>query len=182
MHINKYLVLLCILFLCSCSGMQVNPFNQEGVAAAVEESLEAEEGQMMALEMQAQAVLTEFYNAVNQGLFDRAVVLYGGSYEELAYFNPTIEPDDQVALLRAACEFNGFMCLPILDSTLVETHNEQNFVFEVTFANLDGSLFVLGPCCGADEETMPPVSEFNVQVRCENETSCQVLDLLPWAP
>lgn len=182
MQINKILVLLCILFLCSCSGIQVNPVNQEGVAGLLEEPLEVEQDQTIAREIQALAVLTEFYNALNQGLYDRAVALYGGSYEELTYFNPTIEPDDQVALLRAACEINGFMCLPILDSTLVETHNEQDFVYEVTFTNPDGSLFVLGPCCGADEETMPPVSEFNVQVRCENETSCQVLDLLPWAP
>lgn len=182
MHINKYLVLMCILFLCSCSGMQVNPVNQEGVAAPIEEPLEVEPGQTMALELQAQAVLIEFFNAINQGFYDQAVALYGGSYEELEYFNPTIEPDDQVALLRAACEINGFMCLPILDSTLVETHNKQDFVYEVTFANPDGSLFVLGPCCGADEETMPPVSVFSVQVRCENDDLFLVLDLPPWLP
>lgn len=178
----KYLIFLLILILCSCSVVQMNPASQEGVAAPKEEPLEAEPGQTVALELQAEAILTEFYNSLNQGLYERAVALYGGSYEELEYFNPTIDPEDKTALLRAACEFNGFMCLPILDSSLVETHNEQVFLYEVTFANPDGSLFVLGPCCGASEETMAPVSEFNIQVSCENKGSCQVLDLLPWAP
>lgn len=179
---NKYksLIVLLIIFLCSCSGMQANPVNQETVAAPIEEPLGVEPGQTMALE--SQAILTEFYYALNLGLYERAVALYGGSYEVLEYFNPTIEPDNKAALLRAACELNGFMCLPILDSSLVETHNEQVFLYEVTFANPDGSLFVLGPCCGASEETMAPVSEFNIQVSCENKGSCQVLDLLPWAP
>jgi hypothetical protein len=135
-----------------------------------------------ALELMALTALNEFTQSLNQGLYERAVALYGGSYEELAYFNPTIDPDDKAELLRAGCEFNGFMCLAILSSELVQVDNQQEFFFELEFANPDGSLFVLGPCCGADEETMPPVSVFTVQVSCDDEGLCQVLDLPPWVP
>jgi len=179
----KLIFLLSILLLSSCSVAQIAPVRQDGVAVPVEESPQNEEvNQPAELGSAALAALTEFYHSLNQGRYDRAVELYGGSYEELTYFNPTIDPSDMAELLRAACEMNGFMCLSILSSELVQADNQQEIFFELEFANPDGSLFILGPCCGADEETMPPVSVFNVQVSCEDEGLCQVLDLPPWVP
>jgi len=35
----------------------------------------------------------------------------------------------------------------------------DSYVFQVKFNNPDGSLFILGPCCGASETGMPPVSQ-----------------------
>ena len=183
MKMYKYLILLWILLLSSCSVAQSIPVRQEGVAAPEEESPPNEESNQPAeLESAALAALTEYYQSLNQGMYDRAVALYGGSYEELEYFNPTIDPGDKAELLRAGCEFNGFMCFAILSSELVEVINQQEFLFELEFANPDGSLFVLGPCCGATEETMPPVSVFTVQVRCDDTGFCQVLNLPPWVP
>ncbi len=178
----SYLLPLWIFLLSSCNVAQIISVRQEGVAEPTGESLPSESTQPTELGLQAQETLTEYYQSLNQGKYDRAVALYGGSYEELEYFNPTIDPGDQAELLRAGCEFNGFMCLPILNSFLVQVEGQHDFFFEMEFANPDGSLFVLGPCCGADEETMPPVSVFSVQVRCEDGGVCQVLNLPPYVP
>jgi hypothetical protein len=177
-----YLFLLLMLLLSSCSAAQSLPVGQEGVAAPEEESSMIDPTPSEALELMALAALNDYYQSLNQGLYERAVAFYGGSYEELAYLNPTIDPDEKAELLRAGCEFNGFMCLAVLSSELVQVENQQEFIFELEFANSDGSLFVLGPCCGADEETMPPVSVFTVQVRCDDEGLCQVLNLPPLVP
>ena len=178
----QYLISLCIFVLSSCNSAQIISVRQEDIAVPAGESLPSELNQPAELEVQAQAVLTEYYQSLNQGMYERAVVLYGGSYEELEYFNPMIDPGDKAELLRAGCEFNGFMCLPILSSVLVLVENEHEFFFDMEFANPDGSLFVLGPCCGATEEIMPPVSVFSVQVSCDDGGLCYVLDLPPYVP
>lgn len=131
---------------------------------------------------EAEAVLTDFYQLLNQGAYEEAVEHYGGSYEELEYFNPMLDPDEKSALLAAACEFNGFSCLPVLKADLIEPVDLPILLFEVAYANPDGSRFVLGPCCGATEEEMPPVDVFTVQVSCEDGSSCKVMDLPPYVP
>ena len=178
----KYLFLFCILLLAACNPAQVISVRQEGAAVPGVDSLPIEPQQPAELELQAQAVLTEYFQSLNQGMYERAVALYGGSYEELEYLNPTIDPDDKAELLQAGCDFNGFMCFPMLSNVLVLIENQNKFFFDVEFANPDGSLFVLGPCCGATEEIMPPISLFTVQVSCDDTGLCQVLDLPPYVP
>jgi hypothetical protein len=134
------------------------------------------------LESQAMSTLEDFYALLNHEQYGRASERYGGSYEILLGYNPSIDEEDKVGLLQAACKLNGFMCLDILSAELIEVHDQSEFVYEVQFANPDGSLFVLGPCCGADEETMPPQSTFIVHVLCQSEDSCLVLDLPPYLP
>ena len=85
-------------------------------------------------------------------------------------------------MLQAACETNGFRCLEIMSSKLVEAPKSKEFKYLVEFANYDGSLFIQGPCCGASEEVMPPVSSFEVHVSCESEGLCKVMDLPPYEP
>lgn len=135
-----------------------------------------------ALEVQAEIALTNFYTYLNQEKYDQAADLYGGSYEVLLGYNPKLSKGDKSELLRAACEFNGFMCLEILSAVLIDVNDLDELVFDVQFANPDGSEFVLGPCCGASEEEMPPVSTFPVHVLCEDEESCMVMDLPPYMP
>ena len=178
----QYLISLCVFLLSSCNVAQIISVRQEGAAVQSGEPLPIVSNEPVDLEMQAQEALIDYYQSLNQGMYDRAVALFGGSYEELEYFNPLIDPDDKPELLRAGCEFNGFMCLQILSSVLVRVENQNEFFFDVEFANPDGSLFVLGPCCGATEETMPPMSVFTVQVSCENGGPCQVMNLPPYVP
>lgn len=170
-------ILVFILLLSSCLPGQKNPSSQEGGVAPNEASLDPP-----SLEVQAQTALTDFYDALTQGRYEQAALLYGGSYEELEYFNPTIDPDNKADLTRAACELNGFVCLSAYEISLVHAGEPPSFKYEVSFANPDGSLFVLGPCCGASEEDMPPVSVFSVEVTCNQDGICQVLNFPPYVP
>jgi hypothetical protein len=70
----------------------------------------------------------------------------------------------------------------VLSVTAIDSDPQQPVMFEVAYVNPDGSRFVLGPCCGATEEEMPPVDVFTVRVNCESDDRCQVLDLPPWVP
>jgi hypothetical protein len=176
MKLQKILVLFLLALLSACSIGQVN---EPGTGQDV---LPVEGDQTAALVVEAEAALTEFYDLLNQGEYEKAVELYGGSYEELEYFNPVMDPADRAGLLAAACEFNGFFCLPVLTITTIESDLQHPLMFEVAYANPDGSRFVLGPCCGATEEEMPPVDVFTVRVNCEKQDECQVLDLPPWVP
>ena len=133
-------------------------------------------------EVEARSALVDFYAALNQGAYPLAAELYGGSYEVLQGYNPGIDPGENASLWEAGCKFNGLMCLKVLDSALIQTDDSHGFIYEVVFANPDGSQFVLGPCCGATEDEMPPVSVFNVHVTCEQDSPCLVLDLPPYVP
>ena len=171
-----FLVIFLVGLLCACSiGQVIEPGNGQDV-------LPPEEDQVNALELAAEAALIDFYNQLNQGEYEKAVELYAGSYEELEYFNPGMDPDDRAGLLAAACEFNGFFCLPVSSVTAIDSGPQQTLLFEVSYVNPDGTRFVLGPCCGATEEEMPPMDVFSVRVNCEKEDECQVLDLPPYVP
>jgi hypothetical protein len=171
-----FLVIFLVVLLSACSFGQVN---EPGIGQDVPPP---EEDHVSALELAAEAALIDFYNQLNQGEYEKAVELYGGSYEELEYFNPGMDPDDRAGLLAAACEFNGFFCLPVSSVTAIDSGPQQPLLFEVSYINPDGSRFVLGPCCGATEEEMPPMDVFSVRVICENQDQCQVLDLPPYVP
>jgi len=119
---------------------------------------------------------------LNHKQYQRAVKLYGGSYDVLIDYNPLIDKGDKSSLLRAACRHNGFMCLEVLSAKLIEGDDQDKFIYEVKFANPDGSEFVLGPCCGASEEEMPPKASFTVHVQCDEDGSCLVMDLPPYLP
>jgi hypothetical protein len=56
------------------------------------------------------------------------------------------------------------------------------YVFQVEFNNPDGSLFVLGPCCGASETEMPPVSQFEYGVARNADGKFLVMELPPYVP
>jgi hypothetical protein len=170
------LVIFLVGLFSACSIGQVNePGNGQDV-------LPPEADQVTALNLAAEAALIDFFNQLNQGEYENAVELYAGSYEELEYFNPGMDPDDKAGLLAAACEFNGFFCLPVSSVTAIDSGPQQPLLFEVAYAKPDGSRFVLGPCCGATEEEMPPVDVFKVRVNCDKEGVCQVLDLPPYVP
>lgn len=172
------LFFLCLLLLSACTLAGLDALSQGMPFASGEEGI----SDGLTLETAANTAVKDFYSALNQGKYEQASELFGGSYEVLQGFNPTIDPGDTASLLQTACEFNGFMCLKVLNAELVEDQREQGFIFEVTFENLDGSEFVLGPCCGASEAEMPPQTIFIVHVVCDREGTCQVMDLPPYVP
>lgn len=175
-----YFTLILLLTACSPGvfadpGRDINhPYENESLTTGIVQS--------GSLEPQARAAAVDFYDALYQGLFDQAVQYYGGPFEVLEGYNPLIDPKDKANLLQNGCQANGLMCLRILDINLIDENDSHEFVYEVSFANPDGSLFVLGPCCGATKEEMPPVSVFTISVICEPEGTCLVLDLPPYVP
>jgi hypothetical protein len=118
-------------------------------------------------EAAARQSLVRFFHNLNDGNFDAAANLYGGSYETMAEHNPLIDPSDHAALLKAACTLNGAQCLEIRSAQLevgVSTKDNE-FTFIVEFNRADGSSFSLGPCCGATAGSEHPLSRFPFQVR-----------------
>lgn len=133
-------------------------------------------------ESEAKLDIINFFVYLNHGKYDQAAALYGGSYEVPQGWNPDLDPDDKTGLLQRGCEQNGLQCMQLYSYELVDQSSTDLFVFNVTFRNPDGSQFVLGPCCGADETVMPPVREFQIRVQCSEEYPCKILDLPPYVP
>src|SRR5687768_15970944 len=100
--------------------------------------------------IEAQGLLVTFLECLNTGNYAPAVPLYGGEYESLQVFHPEIDPNDPVALWTWVCENQLLQCLEVRSTTFKELVGDS-YVFQVKFTNPDGSLFVLGPCCGANE-------------------------------
>jgi hypothetical protein len=107
--------------------------------------------------------LLEFFALLNAGNYVEAEALYGGTYENIQSNNPEVALADHVQLLKNACEINGYSCLLVRSATFKELRGDT-YAFQVEFNNADGSLFVLGPCCGGNETDMPPVSQFKYEV------------------
>ena len=130
---------------------------------------------------EAHDTLVNFLTLLNTKNYDEAVLLYGGSYEQLIIFNPEIDPMDHVALWMWACDNQLLQCLEVRSATFKELRGDT-YVFQVEFSNPDGSLFVLGPCCGANETDMPPVSQFEYTVTGKPEGPFFVMDAPPYVP
>lgn len=130
----------------------------------------------------ARATMVQFFADLNNAEFESAALHYAGSYEELQYFNPGVDPADKVALLRAGCEINGLLCMQLMTAEQISVENGLIFHFKVSYRAADGTEFVLGPCCGATETEMPPVRYFDVTVRCDQQDACLVMDLPPYVP
>jgi hypothetical protein len=117
----------------------------------------------------AQQTLLDFFSLLAAGDYAAAASLHAAedeSYEDARRNNPDVDANDRAALLEAACTFQ-LQCLEIREVLSAAQVGTDQYDFVVTFSNSDGSLFVLGPCCGEDETSMPPVSEFvyRVEVR-----------------
>ena len=130
---------------------------------------------------EAHDVLLNFLTLLQTGKYAEAVPLYGGDYEALQVFNPGISPDDKAALWTWACDNRLLQCLEVRSATFKNLSGDS-YVFQVEFSNPDGSLFVLGPCCGANETEMPPISQFEYTVSRNTEHRYVVMNPPPYVP
>lgn len=130
---------------------------------------------------QARQTLVNFFDLLNQGAYDDADQLYAGDYQVMVNNNPSVDPANHGALWENVCTLNGFKCLTVRSAKLMEK-NEGLYIFTVEFNNPDGSLFVQGPCCGATEEEMPPLSRFEYRVQRTTDGKIVVLDLPVYVP
>jgi len=125
--------------------------------------------------------LTQFFQYLTDGDYARADELYGGDYEALQSMNPQISSEDHAALWEYGCALNGLQCLPVLRIVSSQVTAEGEYMFVVEFRRKDGELFVFGPCCGASETEMPPVSLFEYHV-VKSDGHFLVLDLPVFVP
>lgn len=131
---------------------------------------------------EARDVMLRFFAALNSADYATAASLYGGTYETLVTWNPDVSPTDRVALWKRACEQNGLQCLTVLNVASQEQVSANVMKFVLHFRNSDGTLFVLGPCCGENATTMPPVSEFECSVARTSSGDFKVNCLPPYVP
>ncbi len=130
---------------------------------------------------EAYDTLVKFLTLLHVRKYTEAAPLYGGDYEQLQVFNTEIDPTDHVALWTWACENQLLQCLEVRSATF-KALSGDGFIFQVEFNNPDGSLFVLGPCCGANETEMSPVSQFQYAVGLNADGKFVVMNLPPYVP
>jgi hypothetical protein len=130
---------------------------------------------------EAHDVLVNFLTLLHTKNYTDAAPLYGGEYEQLQVFNTEIDGNDHVALWTWACDHQLLQCLEVRSATFKELRGDS-YIFQVEFNNPDGSLFVLGPCCGANETEMPPVSQFEYTVSRNADHRFVVMNMPPYVP
>lgn len=127
-------------------------------------------------------LVQSYLSALAEGDYAAAADHYGGSYEVLAGYNPDIDLTNQAALLERACTVNGFQCLPVRRVVETAVPSPDRFQVTVEFSLPDGTLFELGPCCGASPEESPPVSQFAFTVAPDAAGVLRVQDLPVYQP
>jgi hypothetical protein len=130
----------------------------------------------------AQQALISFFSYLHEGKYDLASTLYGGEYDVMRDNNPNIDPDDHPALFKNTCTINGFQCLEVRKSTLLDHPSPAEFRFNVEFSNEDGSLFSRGSCCGDDNPNNVEQTEFIYTVRFECTGKYHVLEMPVYVP
>jgi hypothetical protein len=130
---------------------------------------------------EAHDVLVSFLTLLHTKDYTQAAPLYGGEYEALLVFNPEIDPEDRIALWTWVCDNQLLQCLEVRSVTFQKLVGDSH-IFQVEFNNPDGSLFVLGPCCGANETEMPPISQFEFTVTRTSEGKFVVMNTPPYVP
>jgi hypothetical protein len=168
--IRHLLLLFTAIALAGCAAPPVNSSSTPPAATSLSSTAS-----------EAQNVLVNFLTLLHTRKYTQAVPLYGGEYEALQVFNTEIDPNDRVALWTSVCDNQLLQCLEVRSATFQELVGDA-YIFQVEFNNPDGSLFVLGPCCGANETEMPPVSQFEFTVTRQADGTFVVLNMPPYVP
>jgi hypothetical protein len=112
----------------------------------------------------ARDALLSFFALLHEQRYAEAAALYGGDYDVLRGWNPELPPDDTVALWAAGCGRNGLECMRVAEVVDQERPAPGEYRLTLRFIGRDGSQFVMGPCCGETEETMPSIRDFPFRV------------------
>jgi hypothetical protein len=167
---QPFLLILVTILLTSCAAQPIVPTPTQPSPTSLPSTAS-----------EAQEVLIDFLTLLHTKNYAEAVPLYGGEYEQLQVFNPEIDPNDHLALWTWVCDNQQLQCLGVRSATFQKLVGDE-YVFRVEFNNPDGSLFVLGPCCGANETEVPPISQFEFTVARNSEGKFVVLNTPPYVP
>ena len=163
---QRFLIILNMFFLIGCTSQVASTPQPTSLQPTATE---------------AHNVLVNFLSLLHAKKYADAAPLYGGDYEQLKVFNTEINPNDHVALWACACDHQLLQCLEVRSVTFEQLVGDS-FIFQVEFSSADGSLFVLGPCCGANETEMPPVSQFEYTVTRNSDDKYVVMNMPPYVP
>ncbi len=152
-------------------AMVASPVEQQSIANMAEEFITQVTLKPEAASIEeARQALVKYFNALNVADYAEAANLYGGDYQVFRDNNPDIPGDNYAGLFEAGCTVNGYLCnLAIRNEVHVAAISNDQFRFSVELQNPDGSLFILGPCCGASEEEFPSISQFDFIVKQSNQ-------------
>lgn len=185
-HLLKVMIGMLVIVISACSKEPIpTPFEQISSSDQAEIYPNPTVGAIntvAANDGSAHAIILQFFDDLHAGRYEEAVSLYGGDYQLLIDQNPETDPADQAALMENACTHNGYQCLKIKLAGIEYKPSPDEYVFGVQFQNEDGSVFVLGPCCGAPETEQPPVSFFEIRVVKVADGEFRVLDMPPYMP
>lgn len=97
------------------------------------------------LEDISQAVDTfrQFFDLLSTARYESAVSLYGGDYEVLRSWNPTVDPQNFVELWENGCTINGLQCMEVNNVKVIgmEPDLDNYFQFTVEFYNDDRGIY-----------------------------------------
>jgi heat shock protein HslJ len=79
---------------------------------------------------------------LSAGRYAEAAILYGGSYEMLHGWNPSISAEDHAALWEAGCTINGLQCLARDEVIEVQRVTATEYTVNVTLAGTADERFV----------------------------------------
>lgn len=130
-------------------------------------------------QIEAESVMRTFFHALSRGDYETAVSLYDGGYQALIQMNPSVSPTDYAALWQNGCEFNGFVCMEVMEIAQVDESDSQ-IRYLVTFKTKDGELFQFTGCCG---ESLPePITQYEILIQKDADGKYKVLSLPPYVP
>jgi hypothetical protein len=118
----------------------------------------------------AQHTLINFFNNLNEWKFTEALKYFTinkETRENLDIYNPDGEIK-HINIIENYCQAT-LTCLPVIIVWTTKI-DDNEYRYQVQFQKQDGSIFILGPCCGATEEEMPTKDTFEYTVKKINGT------------
>lgn len=153
---SKRIGLLCtaILLLAACSKTSALSAPGDKEASAVQTHV-SPPGDLTL----ARSALIMFFDSLYTGNYQAAAKYYGGSYYALQSLYPAVDPQDQAALFKAACEGSeyAFYCWKLKDIVQQEQSSPGRYIFTVRFEADGGTLLTGGdnktpvPCLPAED-------------------------------
>lgn len=107
------------------------------------------------LDTTAQDALTQFFAALHDKRYAEAVEMYGGDYDTLRDWNPSVDPNDYAELWRNGCEMNGLNCLAVNATEVGGRSPDGSYVINAWFTEANGNGFSILENKGGGENEVP---------------------------
>ena len=138
------LMLICVCpLLVACDAFPLGV--ERTFTEPVGQAQDRQETGMSADLVQAREALEAYLGLLHDGRYAEAAAYYGGDYEVLWDWNPTVAHDDHATLFENGCQVNGLQCLAIQGIDSEQEVSPGEYLFTVEFRADDGSTFVREP-------------------------------------